>query len=52
MKGFEYASKEQKVRHLQRTREWNFLYVVVGAFVVGSGILFWTTGTEYLPDFF
>ncbi len=27
-RAFEYATKEQTERHLQRTREWRFLYVV------------------------
>ena len=49
---FEFATKEQKERHLQRTREWRFLYVVVVIMTVSFGLLFLTTGTEFLPDFF
>ena len=50
-KAFEYATKEQTERHLQRTREWKLLYIVIAIVLAGSGVLFWATGTEYLGDF-
>ena len=51
-RAFEYATKEQKERHLHRTREWRLLYIIIGIIVVGTGVLFFATGTEYLSDFF
>ena len=49
-RAFQYSTTEQKERHLQRTREWCFLYFIIFLMVIICSLIVWETGEKYLKD--